>query len=242
MQPMTINLFRPFFLLATLFVISLSLSFSQQKFDVISLKSGGKVIGTILKKKENQPVILQLQSGDKLTIQWNDIKAFDVLIVQEKDIDEKVKEEYPNDADFPWRLIYISGGEFRANRLDSLSDICLYAMSNDKYIRVRIDSIAALVHFKEGHFWIGAGVGFLVGTVTGIIIGALSTPKQDPSKPSIPNLAPAVASVGGGLIGAVLGFFTGGIAGGTDGYEIYDLRTQTDFKMKRQILHQAFDN
>ena len=218
------------------------MSSSQQKFDVVYLKSGGKVIGKIIEKHENQPVILQLQSGDQITIRWDDIKAFDVVTVQEKSIDEKIKEESANDADFPWRLIYISGNELRLNRLVSLSDTRLAALRNDKSISIPIDSIAALVHFKEGHFWIGAGIGFVAGTAAGLIIGAAAAPKADPNKP-IQSFANQGGSLATGLIiGAPLGFIAGGIIGGTDGYETYDLRGQKDVKMKRQILQEAVDD
>jgi hypothetical protein len=130
------------------------------------------------------------------------------------------------------------------NRLDSLSGSFLSATSNDKSIRVPIDSTAVLVHFKEGHFWIGAGIGFLAGTITGAVIAGLNVPKQDPTKPlaSFGGLEAGGEIAVGMLIGAPLGFFTGGIIAGTDGYETYDLRTQMDVKMKRQILQQAIDD
>ena len=238
------NHFRYFFLLAALSLIFFSMSFSQKKFDVIILKSGGKVVGTILDKHQNQPVTVQLESGNKLTIQWDEIKSFDVLVVKEKSVDEKIKEESANDADVPWRLIYFSGGGFRVNRLDSLTGSFLSTTSNNKSIRVPIDSIAVLVHFKEGHFWIGAGIGFLAGTVTGAVIAGLNVPKQDPTKPlaSFGGLEAGGEIAVGMLIGAPLGFFTGGVIAGTDGYETYDLMTQKDVKMKRQILQQAIDN
>ena len=181
---MTTNHFRYFFLLAALSLIFFSMSFSQKKFDVIILKSGGKVVGTILDKRQNQPVTVQLESGNKLTIQWDEIKSFDILVVKEKSVDEKIKEESVNDADVPWRLIYVSGSELQVNKLVSLSNKSLITLRNDKSISIPIDSIAVLVHFKEGHFWIGAGIGFLAGTVTGAAIAGLNVPKQDPTKPS----------------------------------------------------------
>jgi len=99
------NYLRHFFLLMVLPFIISTISFSQKKLDVIFLKSGSKVIGTILEKHENQSVILQLQSEEKLTIQWDEIKGFDVILVKEKSVDEILKDEPTNNADFPWRLI-----------------------------------------------------------------------------------------------------------------------------------------
>ena len=153
-------------------------------------------------------------------------------------------EESANDADVPWRLIYISGNEIHVNKLISLSESYLLTLHHDQYIKIPIDSIAVLVHFKEGHFWVGAGIGFLAGAITGAIIGGINAPKVDQNKPStVFNGVEAGGEIATGmLIGAPLGFFTGGIIAGTDGYETFDLRTPKDIKMKRQILQQAIDD
>ncbi len=218
------------------------MSFSQKKFDVVLLKSGGKVVGTILEKHENQFVVLQLQSGDHLTIKWSEIKAFDVMIIREKSIDEKLKEDATNDTDFPWRLMYNSGDNLHLDELDSLSDTHLFALRNDTLISIPIDSIAVLVHFKKGHFWIGAGIGFLAGAFLGGIIGDATAPKGSDS-----TFGTAFTSgfnrmnawAGGVTIGAALGFVAGGILSAGDSYETYDLRAQKDIRIKWRILQQA---
>ncbi len=241
-QPMTTNPLRFFLRLAALCFIFFAVSFSQKKFDVIFLKAGGKVVGTIVEKHEHQSVTLQLQSGEKLTFRWDEIKTFDVMLVKEKSIDEKVKEESANgDADFPWRLIDISGNELHVNSLASLSDTRLFSLRNDKSISTPIDSIAVLVHFKQGHFLLGAVIGFLVGAATGAIIGHVSS-SPEPNKPlnSLSNQAGAATL--GMVTGAIGGFLIGGIISAGDSYETYDLRSQKNFTMKRRILQQAIDD
>jgi hypothetical protein len=100
---MTTNIFRYFFLLAVLsFIVSAS-SFSQQSYDVVYLKSGGKVIGTIVEKHESQFVVLQMESGENMTIKWEDIKGFDVLVVKKK-IDSTLSLEKPLEA--PQNAVY----------------------------------------------------------------------------------------------------------------------------------------
>lgn len=239
------NHLRRFFLLIFLSFIISTISFSQKKFDVILLKSGGKVIGTILEKHENQSVILQLQSEEKLTIQWGEIKGFDVIIVQGKSIDEKINDEPNNKTDFPWKLISLAGDELYVNRLISLSDLSLFVFTNNKSISVPIDSIAVLVHFKEGHFWLGAGIGFVVGGVSGLIIGGAShqnSEQNDPIKSGKSTFETAGAATLGLIIGAPLGFFAGGALAGTDSYETYDLRSQKDLRAKKNILQTVIEN
>ena len=242
---MKTNHFRHFFLLIVLSFIISTISFSQKKFDIIFLKSGGKVIGTILEKHETQSVVLQLQSEEKLTIQWDEIKGFDVIIVQGESIDEKIKEEFNSKADFPWKLIRIEGEELYVNRLVSLSNTNLFVFTDNKSIAVPIDSIAVLIRFKEGHFWLGAGIGLIVGGVSGLIIGGVShqnSEQDDPIKSGKAAFETAGAAGLGLIIGVPLGFLTGGAVGGTDSYETYDLRSQKDLKVKKNILQKAIEN
>jgi hypothetical protein len=241
---MTTNHFRYILLLAALSLVLFSTTLSQKKFDVIVLKSGGKVVGTILDKRENQPVTIQLESGDKMTIQWDEIKSFDVVVVQEKSVDERVKEDSENNADIPWKLIYFSGNEVHPDQLLTVSDTSLLTLTNSKYTKIPIDSIAVVVHYKEGHFWTGAGIGFVAGAIMGGVIGASSISKQNPSNPTAPltGLSEDGKVALGMVIGAPLGFFAGGIIGGTGEYVTYDLRAQKNPKMKRQILQEAIDN
>jgi len=70
-------------LTALSFVFSVC-SLSQEKYDVVYLKSGGKVIGHILDKQEFRSVVIQLGSGETMTIKWEEIKGFDTLVVQKK--------------------------------------------------------------------------------------------------------------------------------------------------------------
>jgi hypothetical protein len=55
-------------------LLSLSVSYSQIKKDVVYLKSGGKAIGHILEKDQGKPVVLQLQDDKTMEINWDDIK------------------------------------------------------------------------------------------------------------------------------------------------------------------------
>ena len=84
---MTMNRTRSGWCLLACFLMISSICMSQQKFDVVYLKSGGKVIGTLVEKKEGIPVIIQMQSGEQLTIPWADIKSFDVIVVHPQKID-----------------------------------------------------------------------------------------------------------------------------------------------------------
>ena len=100
---MTMNHVRCIFLFTALsFLYSLN-SFSQDKYDIIYLKSGGKVIGQILEKKESQPVVIRLASGEDMTIKWEEIKGFDTLVVKKK-VDSTLSVEQPLPA--PENAIY----------------------------------------------------------------------------------------------------------------------------------------
>ncbi len=242
---MITNLFRYFLFLVIASTIFSATSFSQKKFDVILLKSGGKVVGTILEKHENKSVTIQLQSEDQLTIKWSEIESFDVLVVQEKSVEEKLNEEFIEHADLSWRVIYGSGDQVRATKLDSLSGTCLFVNRRDKSISIPIDSIAVLTHYKEGHFWTGAGIGLVTGTLLGALIGGVSyqAPEQQNSFGVLGTTGKGFSAVGTGIvIGAPLGFLTGGIIGGSEGHETFDLRTCKDLKTKRLILLQALED
>jgi len=242
---MTTNRVRYFLLLAALSLVFFSMSLSQKKFDVIILQAGGKVVGTILDKHQNQPVIIQLESGDKMTIQWDEIKSFDILVVKEKSVDERVKEDSENNTEVLWKLIYLSGNEIQVDQLLTVSDTSLLTLRNGKYMRIPVDSIAVVVHYRDGHFWTGAGIGFVAGGLAGTIIGVATAAKPDPAKPETQlfSWVNTDNSMSVGLIvGAPLGFVVGGVIGGTGEYVTFDLRAQKNPKMKRQILQKAIDD
>jgi hypothetical protein len=139
-----------------------------------------------------------------------------------------------------WQLIRISGDTLRGCTLDSLPDIVLYVTSNGEAISLPIDSIALLSRV-QGYFWIGAGVGLLVGATSGAIIGGASYKK--PTGAFAIDLGPGLAEAGGAFLGATGGFLVGGIIGASLGHnETYELRTEKTLRMKRWILLQALYN
>ncbi len=183
-QCTTMSQLRCFFLFAAFLFICASISFSQEKFDVIYLKSGGKVTGKILEKHENQSVVIQLQSGDKMTIQWSEIKKFDVFVVEPKPIDSTLIvnriEEAPNNAiyfeaggpgllysinyermitdDFSIRLGYSSWG------------FSLLASSSGSFTGIPI-MINDLMGDGNSKFELGAGIEFINASTTTSFFG-----------------------------------------------------------------------
>jgi hypothetical protein len=134
--------------------------------------------------------------------------------------------------DRPWQVILCSGDTLAACRLDSLHDNVLNATCKIRAFSVPVDSIAALVQHKEGHFLIGAAIGTLMGAVAGAIIGAATYEKPKPEpKPGTLNLTfdwGPLAALVGGIIGAVGGFVCGGLIGSfSAGSETYDLKGKT---------------
>jgi hypothetical protein len=142
------------------------------------------------------------------------------------------------------RLISLSGDTLNACRIDSLSDIVLFASCSGKAISIPIDSIAILERFKEGHFLKGAAIGTLVGGTVGAIIGYATYQKPEPRPNGLftIDLGPGPAALGGGLIGGVGGFVVGGIIGSSSDHYKIDLRTQKTLRMKRLIIQQVFVN
>ncbi len=193
---------RYLFLFAALSLISTSISFSQEKFDVIYLKSGGKVIGTIIDKRENQSVVIQLQSGDTMTIQWSEIKSFDVFVARPKPIDSTLIinkiEEAPNNAiyfeaggpgilysinydrmitdDISLRLGYSSWGFTLLSSSGSFTGIPI--MIND------------LMGDGNSKFEIGVGIEFVDATTTSSFLGFT------PSSTNTVNTSVGIATLG----------------------------------------------
>jgi hypothetical protein len=209
----TMSQLRYLFLFAALSFVSTLISFSQEKFDVIYLKSGGKVIGTIIKKRENQSVVVQLQSGDTMTIQWSEIKNFDVFVARPKPIDSTLIvnkiEEAPNNAiyfeaggpgllysinfermitdDFSIRLGYSSWG------------FSLLASSSGSFTGIPI-MINNLMGDGNSKFEFGAGIEFINASTTTSFFGLTpSTTNTVSTSAGIATLGYRYQPRGGGI-------------------------------------------
>ena len=141
------------------------------------------------------------------------------------------------------RLVSLSGDTIDACRIDSISDIAVFASCSGKVISVPIDSIGVLECFKKGHFLRGAAIGTLVGATVGVIVGYATYQKPEPNGSFTVNLGPGLSELSGGLIGGVGGFIVGGVIGASssDHYK-FDLRTQKTLRTKRLIIQQVFVN
>jgi hypothetical protein len=142
------------------------------------------------------------------------------------------------------RLISVSNDTLNLCRIDSLSDIVLFASCSNKALSLPIDSIAIIERIKEGHFLKGAALGTLVGVTVGAIIGYATYQKPEPRPNGLftIDLGPGPATLGGGLIGGVGGFVVGGVIGSSSDHYTIDLRSRKTLKMKRLIIQQVFVN
>lgn len=206
------------------------ISSSQTAYNVVRLKSGGKIVGRILEQEENQSVRIELQSGEVLVIPRENISTID----QEPPPDSSriklegitppegtlIPEKYSMATDTLWQIDTRRGIFASGVSLDSIRGGYLFMSGRGSRDSLRIDSIWKMMYRGESHFWLYGAYGALTGTVLGAIIGY--TTYEKPAGGCI-VCGRDFAAIGVGFFGAVLGFFTGGIAGSLGGIDsIYE--------------------
>ena len=208
-------------LLAACLFIASTICLSQQKFDVIYLKSGAKIIGTLIEKKEHQPIIIQMQSGEQLTISWDDVKSFDVVVVRTPKADSAAfapAVELP-----PQNVVYVEaagiGLLFSVNYERMISDHVSLRIGYSSWSftlpfifaseSISFDGVPVMVTLLEGNgnskLEVGGGVEFCQVTTTSrtdifFISGSSSTTSNTENKPiGVASIAYRYQPNGGGL-------------------------------------------
>jgi hypothetical protein len=195
-------------------------AFSQEKFDVIHLKSGGKIVGKILEKSENQPIRVELHSKEIMEIPWNTITDIDSVSSSSKNQSASspaspityipAKSSYARDTSW---IISLKNGLIKSNvALDSMKGSVLFVSNHAIVDTIDIGSITQLKLEHKSNAAIYAGCGAVVG---GIIGGAIAAANSDQKKDALGlsalgNGLQTLAGIGtGGLIGLVVGYFVG---------------------------------
>ena len=108
------------------------------------------------------------------------------------------------------------------------SSLILLEHESGAEVSAEIERISVITIVKKSNFWMGAGIGFLIGGGAGAIVGAANA---DADKFDLPT-EHAVLLVGGmgGIIGAIIGGFIGKAAGKDEKLQIEE---KSDSKIKK---------
>jgi hypothetical protein len=82
------------------------IAYSQGTLNVIHLKTGGKVIGKILEKSENQPIRVELQSKEIMELPWDIITSIDSISASAKNQSDTLSVSPKNNLVGSENLIY----------------------------------------------------------------------------------------------------------------------------------------
>jgi hypothetical protein len=198
-----------FKLVVLIFLMTISTipSISQEKLDVIILKTGGKVIGRIIEKIEGQSILCQLQSGNTIRILWNDIK--ETSEVYFKTLTSMMKATVPVEnsiaKDSIWFVKMYNSTQHSDITLDSLKGSELYVTKAQVRGIINIDSIHEIGTNKNTKILNIIGIGASVG-----VIYAAAT-YQEPSSQKTDDLLWGV--FGGGILSAIPRVLVGAFVG-----------------------------
>ncbi len=112
------------------------------------------------------------------------------------------------------KIITAAGETLVVSSIDSLTESTLYVTRAYNSASIPIDSLHSIILPGDTHFWLGAGIGLLVGSVSGFLIGYGG--RTGTFLGALEGLA---QGVGGVIIGGPLGFVFGGLIGTVSGSE-----------------------
>jgi len=129
-------------------------------------------------------------------------------------------------AQKPKWVVTFTNGEIISTSLLEIEDDSLHLINRDFRRVMPVASIAQIRKLKRSKFWIGSGIGFVVGAVAGALIGhaTYERPQHTPGEWDLEIYDAGSYAFAGGVLGGLIGFGAGGIFGlalGKD--ELYDL-------------------
>lgn len=239
-----------YILVGVLLCLFSSISISQEKSDVIHLKSGGKVIGTILDTVEHQSVHMKLQSARILEIPLKDIDTITTLLIVPSagsiQISQSTAVYRPSHdsraRDTAWVIQLRSGAVYSYRTLDSLQGTSLFVSNHSVVDTVNITMIKELRLERTSHTLLYSFGGAIAG---GIIGGAVASSSNDDQKTNtagdiIAPISHAVKIAGGILIGGLIGLTAGLVWGVIHGADYVVDMPENNLSGQKQTILQLF--
>ena len=223
-----------FIIVVCFILITIQSSSSQNRFDVIHLKSGGKIIGRIIDKTEKQSIHIELHSKEIIVVSWDNIKDIEDLVLANPILTSSVAlvpSESSTANDTTWEVVSRDRIVASNVKLDSLKGQYLFVSKGHNADSLEIVTIKELRLVKKSHFVTYTIGGTLIGAAGGALIGHLSEGSSE-------GWGAMVGAIGGG----VLGFVCGSIVGITQGNDIIIDMHDDNFVEAQSRIEKLFRN